>query len=389
MKITVIGAAGNMARSGVLDLVESSDVKAIQLVDINVKFLEKLRVALKSKKVSTAEVDITDQKSLVRTVKGSNVVMNATTHYYNLGVMKACLEVKAHYVDLGGLFHWAREQMLLNDEFKKAGLTAILGCGSAPGIVNVMARYAYDRLDEIEYVRIRDGIVNFTKTRSPLAIPYSLQTILDEFLLNPYIFENGEWVELRPFARPEVVDFPEPVGRQTTFATLHSEVATIPVSFKNRGIKEVSFKLSLPKEFEQKLRFLIEIGFGSTKTVSVGGKKVAPREVLLEMAKWLPKTTARPDDHKVLWVDAAGRKDGKEVEYRLESIHHPYAKWNMRGGAFGVGFPLAVGARMLGSGQVKERGAMGPERAIQPEIFFGELAKRELEVTVMLKHKAN
>jgi saccharopine dehydrogenase-like NADP-dependent oxidoreductase len=362
MKITVIGAAGNMARSGVLDLVESSDVKAIQLVDINVKFLEKLRVALKSKKVSTAEVDITDQKSLVRTVKGSNVVMNATTHYYNLGVMKACLEVKAHYVDLGGLFHWAREQMLLNDEFKKAGLTAILGCGSAPGIVNVMARYAYDRLDEIEYVRIRDGIVNFTKTRSPLAIPYSLQTILDEFLLNPYIFENGEWVELRPFARPEVVDFPEPVGRQTTFATLHSEVATIPVSFKNRGIKEVSFKLSLPKEFEQKLRFLIEIG--------------------------LPKTTARPDDHKVLWVDAAGRKDGKEVEYRLESIHHPYAKWNMRGGAFGVGFPLAVGARMLGSGQVKERGAMGPERAIQPEIFFGELAKRGLEVTVMLKHKA-
>ena len=79
MKITVIGAAGNMARSGVLDLVESSDVKAIQLVDINVKFLEKLRVALKSKKVSTAEVDITDQKSLVRTVKGSNVVMKYRT----------------------------------------------------------------------------------------------------------------------------------------------------------------------------------------------------------------------------------------------------------------------------------------------------------------------
>jgi len=243
-------------------------------------------------------------------------------------------------------------------------------------------------LDTIEYVRIRDGIVNFTATKGPLGIPYALETILDEFVMNPYIFENGEWMDLKPFSRPEEVDFPEPVGRQTTFATLHSEVATIPVSFKDKGIHEVSFKLALPKAFEKKLRFLVDLGFGSKKPISVGNGKVIPRDVLLSLTRKLPRSKAKPDDHKVLRVNVKGAKNGKVVEYSLESIQHPHEKWNMRCGSFTVGFPVAVVAKMLASGQVEVKGAMGSELAIQPEDFFKALAKRSLEVTVTREQKA-
>jgi saccharopine dehydrogenase-like NADP-dependent oxidoreductase len=326
---------------------------------------------------------------LVQVLKGSDAVINGTVYYHNVQVMKACLEVKAHYVDMGGLFHVARKQMLLNEDFKKARITAILGMGSAPGIVNVMAKYAYDRLDTVDYVRIRDGIVNFTKIKGPLAIPYALVTILDEFVMNPYIFENGDWVELAPFSRPEEVDFPEPVGRQTTFATLHSEVATIPVSFKDKGVREVSFKLALPKQFETKLRFLVDLGFGLKTPISITGNKVVPRDVLLALTERLPKTNAKPDDHKVLRVDVKGKKNGEELEYRLETIQHPYEKWNMRCGSFTVGFPIAIVAKMLASGQVKAKGATGSEKAIHPETFFKELAKRGMEVTATLRKKAN
>lgn len=388
MKITVLGGAGAMARSAVLDLVESPEVKNLILGDIDLKALEELKNSLRSNKVSIGRVDITDHKSLVQFISGSDAVINGTVYYYNVKIMKACLEAKAHYVDLGGLFHVARKQMLLDGDFKKARLTAVLGMGSAPGIVNVMARYAYDRLDTIEYVRIRDGIVNFTKTRSPLGIPYSLETILDEFVMNPFIFENGIWVELKPFARPEEVDFPEPVGIQTTFATLHSEVATIPVAFKDKGIQEVSFKLALPKSFEEKLRFLVDLGFGSKKPVSIGKTRVAPRDLVLTIAKNLPKSQGKLDDHKVLWVDAKGEKNGKIVEYRLEAILHPYEKWNMRCSSFSVGFPLATVGKMLASNQVKVKGAVGPEQAIQPEVLFKELSKRGIEVTATIKQKA-
>ena len=388
MKITVLGGAGAMAKSAVMDLVESPEVKSLTLADINFKALEELKDSLKSKKVSIAKVDITDHTNLVQVIHGSDAVINGTVYYQNVEVMKACLEVKAHYVDMGGLFHVARKQMLLHEDFKKAGITAILGMGSAPGIVNVMAKYAYDRLDKIDYVRIRDGIVNFTKMKGPLGIPYALGTILDEFVMNPYIFENGDWVELTPFSRPEEVDFPEPVGKQTTFATLHSEVATIPVSFKDKGVKEVSFKLALPKQFETKLRFLVDLGFGSKKPIAIGSQRAIPREVLLALTEKLPKTNAKPDDHKVLRVDVKGKKKGEEIEYRLETIQHPYEKWNMRCGSFTVGFPVAVVAKMLASGQVKAKGAMGSEKAIHPESFFKELAKRGMEVTATLKKKA-
>ncbi len=388
MKITVLGGAGAMARSAVLDLLESREVEALNLADLNLRALEELKESLKSKKVSIVGIDVTHHRDLVRVIEGSDAVINGTLYYHNVEVMRACLEARVHYVDMGGLFHVSRKQMLFDKDFKRAGLTAILGMGSAPGIVNVMAGYAYDRLDSVEYVRIRDGIVNLTRTESPLGIPYALETILDEFVMNPYVFENGDWIELKPFSIPEEVDFPEPVGRQTTFATLHSEVATIPVSFRDKGVKEVNFKLALPREFEKKLRFLVDLGFGSREPILVDRKKVVPRDVLLSLSREFPATSAKPDDHKVLRVDVKGKKGREDVTYRLESVQHPYEKWNMRCGSFTVGFPVAVVAKMLGSGRVRVKGAVGSEKAIEAETFFKALAKRGLEVTVTRKEKA-
>jgi saccharopine dehydrogenase-like NADP-dependent oxidoreductase len=83
-----------------------------------------------------------------------------------------------------------------------------------------------------------------------------------------------------------------------------------------------------------------------------------------------------------------GKKDGEVMEFRLESIQHPYEKWDLRCGSFTVGFPVGVAAKMLASSQIEERGAMGSERAIQPEISFKALAERGLEVTVASKHRA-
>jgi saccharopine dehydrogenase-like NADP-dependent oxidoreductase len=57
----------------------------------------------------------------------------------------------------------------------------------------------------------------------------------------------------------------------------------------------------------------------------------------------------------------------------------------MRQGSFSVGFPVAVVAKMLASGQVKAKGAMGSEIAIHPETFFNGLAKRRIELTATLK----
>lgn len=389
MKVAVIGGAGKVVWGAIRDFVEHESVEKLLLADINEEALENRKQLLGSEKVVTKRIDLNNHDELVRLLDEYDVCLNATTHRFNLRVMAACVESRTHYTDFGGLFHWARQQLEMHDQFEKAGITAIVGSGSAPGIVNVMARYGYDNLDEVYSVKIYDGIVNFNLDPCSFVPPYAIETLIDEFEMNPYEFKNGEFVEMWPFSGEEEVDFPEPIGKQKVFNTLHSEVATIPLSFRDKGIKEVTFKLSLPKIFEDQLKLLVNMGLTSDKPLTVKGQQVIPRDVLiaaLREAKPAPNAAGKKhDDHKVLRVEVAGKKDGEECKYILQTILSPYEKWSdMPQGVFSVGFPAAVTARLLGNGQIAKKGVFPSEAAIDPKTYFQELSKRDITVQASL-----
>ncbi|BBO83802.1 saccharopine dehydrogenase [Desulfosarcina ovata subsp. sediminis] len=390
MQIGVVGAAGGMALTVLHDLAESTDVGKVVLVDLEVA-KEKMECRAQDfgqGKFVIASCDVDNHEALRSAIKGCDAVANCTGHHRNLKVMEACLAERCHYTDMGGLFHFARKQMQLNSAFKERGLTAVLGMGTAPGMVNVMGRYAVDMLEEVHAFHIRDGIVNLSSANTPLAVPYSMDTILDEFIQPPYVFTDGDWVALQPFSLPESIDFPQPVGTQTVFATIHSEVATVPVSFRDKGLQEMSFKLALPKIFEDKLRFLTALGFGDDDLLKVGEQKVSPRQVLIEMVNALPKATGKPADHKALFVDVSGRKDNRDYFIRTEMMCHPYEPWNVGAGPFSVGFPVALTLRMLAGGLITQRGALPPEVCIPPKPFFKGLAERGLTVKVHVEYPA-
>ena len=83
----------------------------------------------------------------------------------------------------------------------------------------------------------------------PLSPPYSIRTILDECTLEPMVYRrwalecrrSDEWAGDHRFSPP--------IGRVTAMYTLHSEVALFPVSFRDHGLKHVSFKIAFPQEF--------------------------------------------------------------------------------------------------------------------------------------------
>ncbi|MFZ7942563.1 saccharopine dehydrogenase family protein [Neobacillus sp. 19] len=384
MKIAVLGGAGKVSLGAILDFIESDSVGKILLADINIEALRERKESLKSDKVVIAQADLNNHDSLVELLFEYDVCLNGSSHHFNMKVMKACLEAKTNYTDFGGLFHWAKEQMTMHDEFKRAGITGIVGSGSAPGIVNVMAKYGYENLDNVKSVHIRDAIVNFNLKENDFIPPYAIETLLDEFIMNPYEFRNGEFVESTPFSGAEEITFPNPIGKQTVINTIHSEVATIPVSFKDKGIQDVTFKLALPKAFEEKLRFLVELGLGSAESIDVRANKVIPRQILAEVVnhKNSQKRTenTKHDDHKALRVEIEGMKNGKPAKYVIDTIISPYAKWpHISQGVFSVGFPAAVTTRLLGR-EIKEKGFFASEQVIPTELYFDELAKRGIKV---------
>jgi len=383
MKVVVLGGAGKMGCIAVQDLAGDKRVDEVIIADRDLAQARTVAGIINSPKVSIQIVDVTDRGALVGVLRGTDACLNATVYYFNLQVMEACLEAGVPYTDMGGLFHTTRQQLELSDRFAEAELSAVLGMGSAPGVPNVQARYAADRLDTIEYIRIYDGI----KPPPPDAVrfTYAVPTILDELTLPPMVYRDGEFVACEPLSEFEDYWFTPPIGLLPMHLSLHSEVATLPITFRDKGLRECFFKINywgMARETVEKIRVLAEFGFAGREPVEVKEQSVVPRDLLVAlMSQYVPPITdflappksQPPDWAKEIVTEVRGTKDGKPLTYRLGTLTCQ--------GALPTGVAPARVAIWLAEGRIPP-GVHPPEAVIEPEPFFEELKEREIYTQV-------
>ena len=391
MKIMIVGGAGAMARVTAMDLVECPEVKEIVIADYREEKAKSLSDSFHASRVKGCFIDATQVNEMVDLMKGCDAVINSAQLDVNLNVMEACLKAHCHYNDLGGLFHISLKQLELFDEFKKAGLTAVLGIGSAPGTTNVMGRYGYDQLDEVEIVRFFSAGISETdqKAQNVFYPPYSIRTIMDEYGEESVQFIDGEYKTVPPLAGEMEVVFPEPIGKMTVMHTLHSEPATVPESFKDKGIKEATWRLGLPVQFEEKAIFLASIGLASRDPIDVQGQKVNPIEFLAALIEKHIQEEEKLRGEKIKSnrvscnrAYVSGKKDNKPVEITVDCMNTTHSRWGV---LCGTSVPPSVVAQMQAKGIIHTPGVWGPEQIIDPELYFKELAKRELNVRVTIQ----
>jgi saccharopine dehydrogenase (NAD+, L-lysine-forming) len=383
MKIVVLGGAGKMGVLSVEDLVINSRVDEVVLADRDMALATAVANHLNSPKLSVQEIDLNNHNALVDLLRDADACVNATVYYTNLKVMEACLEARTHYTDMGGLFHGTRQQLTLHDRFAEAGISAVLGMGSAPGAPNILARYAADRLDTIEYIRIYDGVK--PPPTGTMKFTYAAPTIIDELTLSPMVFRDGEFSACQPLTEFEDYPFTQPLGHLPMHLSLHSEVATLPVSFKDKGVRECFFKINywgMAKETVDKVRVLADFGFDGADPIDVKGANVAPRDFMIAMmGDYVPSSmeflTAQPnkagDWAKEIVSEVKGTKDGKTVIYRMSLLTLK--------GALPTGTLPARGAVWQANGKVAP-GVHPPELAFDPEPFLKELEERNITAQV-------
>ncbi len=389
--VVVLGGAGAMGRITVKDLVETAPPELqIVIADYDLAAARRLARSHKSPRVRAEAADATNVRATTRLFKGAFAVVNAVQYQHNLLVMQAALAAGIHYLDLGGLFHVTREQLKLHGAFRRAGLLAVLGIGAAPGIVNLLARSAADAMDTVSEIHIQVGGVDRTPGRvaTPLGTSYSIQTVLDESTLPAAIFTKGRFRFVEPMSGSLPVHFPEPVGLRHPSLTIHSEVATLPLTYAKKGIKEMSFRIAFDPDLEEKLRFLRLLGLSSSQPVQLGragrragAVRVVPRELLLALLKQLPPPPAAgpPAEYEVLRAVVRGTRAGQAVEETVDCHVPGIPAWGM-GIDVDTGCPPSIVVQLLARGEVTARGALPPERAIAPEPFFRELAARGMTV---------
>ncbi len=380
MKFVVLGA-GMMGCATVYDLARSKAVKEVLVADYDLARARAVVSQYGAGKAKAVLADVRNVPALVKVLVKYEAVLNCTQYYWNLEVMKAALAARVHYLDLGGLFYTTRKQLKLNNEFRRIGKLAILGIGSAPGIANVMARFLADRLDRVQFAGVYNGSRDFQSYPDALAFGFSIATILDELTIRPMHFVKGRFESQERFSGAEPITFPRPIGRLVMHHSIHSEVATLPLSFRSKGIQEASFKINYDPKLIEVTQLLAGIGLLGQTPVTVAGKRVSPRALLEHLLKLRPPSNKAPKDVETIRVIVRGMKSGRAQTLSLDVTTRYTTRPALSAVARDTGFPISVAAQMISTGAITAIGVHPPETAIPPREFLERIDERGIRIS--------
>ena len=390
MKKVLIVGAGAQGGPCASILARDKDISEIVLGDIDLDLANKVKDKIKSDKITTMKVDAGKIEDLKRAASGADAIINLTVPRFNMNVMKAALQNGAQYVDTAldypTIAQLAEKKPLeIDNEFKKAGLTALIGCGATPGVSNVLVKYVCNKLDQVDAICIRCSGKILKKPKDIISAwdpGWSPATAITDYAEEPIVFEDGEYKRYPPFSGREEYNF-EPFGKALLSYHLHEEAAMLP-RFIGKGVKYVDFKYPVNVQAGT----LVALGFASDKAMDVKGAKVSPLDVLIKLVRPPVNNFFTEDEAIKLPIDSVeimsirvtGVKSGEDIEYtisypydlpatmeeRLE-IYRKFGTMNIY-----VALPAIVGAKMCVEDDAG-RGVIGPE-CLDPIKFLRMMA---------------
>ena len=368
----IFGGTGQQGGICARDLIESG--YSVLLVGRDKTRIKNL---LKNKKTGFIEVDLRNEKEIAKAIKSSNadVVVNCAELIFNVAIMKACLKTKKSLTDLGGLQKITLEQFKLHDSFKKTGIINITGCGSTPGIANVMTAHALEKLDSVKTIYL--GFA-WDSNIKKFVVPYSIQSIFDEFTENPITYHDGKFVKEKRMTCKGTKNFKE-VGKQTVYCIVHSEVYSFSKYFKNKGLKNIHYMAGFPEHSMKTIQTLIDLGFNSEEPIKINETEIKPINFtteVLKKIKW-PKNYREVEN---LWVEICGKKNNKDIKIEMNCIVKSLPGWEDAGSNVDTGRTISVISQMLKNNLIKEKGVYAPEAVVPCKPFFKELAKRKMYI---------
>jgi saccharopine dehydrogenase (NAD+, L-lysine-forming) len=363
MKVVMVGV-GAIGTVITKHLAGHRAIDGLTLCDVDTARAERLARDLGSKPIRVERLDAADSGGLERTFRGHDLVINAIPPHFNNRLMDAALQAGSQYMDLA---MGTDDQFSRDAAWRQAGRIALTGMGEDPGLSNVFARYAADRLDTVDAIRVRDGEFS-TSEEYPLTCLFSTETFIEEAVSPARCFENGQWKEIPAWSNREVYPFPEPVGPQPIYSMAHEEVDTLPRNI-GKGVRFVDFKLAVPDEAQRQLAFLDRIGMTRRDRVRVPGGEVKPLQVLAAVLPQPADLGGKIEGAAIILVEIDGAKSGRRVRHVLWSAmthDEAFRRQKVTATAYLTGTGGAVGALAIVTGKVKKTGVLAPEH-LDPE----------------------
>ncbi|MDQ1900322.1 saccharopine dehydrogenase family protein [Paracoccus sp. WLY502] len=297
-------------------------------------------------------------ESLIRKID-AGIVINVGTAFINMTVLEGCIRAGAAYIDTAihedpakicetppwyGNYEWKRRE-----DVAQAGITAILGAGFDPGVVNAYARLAedeyFDKIDSIDIVDINAG-----SHGRYFATNFDPEINFREFTGVVYSWQGGEWRENKMFEVGREWDLPV-VGKQKAYLSGHDEVHSLSARYKDADVR---FWMGFGDHYINVFTVLKNLGLLSEQPVKTAeGQEVVPLKVVKAV---LPDPASLAPDYtgKTCIGDLVkGSLDGKQGEvfiYNVADHKEAFTEVGSQGISYTAGVPPVAAAILVARG---------------------------------------
>ena len=354
--ILVLGA-GRVGGAIALDLAGTHNVT---IADISEKALQK--VLLLNPTSGRLILDGSDLKRLKSVSESFDLIVNALPGSIGFSALKNCIECGKDVVDIS---FFSENPFDLYALAQEKGVKAVVDCGIAPGLSNMIAGYHFARMDVREFACYVGGLPKKRDSVFDYKAPFSPRDVISEYMRPARLVENGIVVEKEALSDVEVANVPE-VGTLEAFNT--DGLRTLLQTLKIPDMKEKT--LRYPGHASQ-MRMLRDAGFFSDNPVRVGKQLVRPMNLSFELISPHWKLAPEEEEFTIMLVMVSGNEDKKETSY-IYTIYDEYdAESGLSSMARTTGYTCSAVARLMLDGWLnKKTGIIAPE-----EIAMGPMGK--------------
>ena len=370
MARAIVLGAGMVGSVMAADLAEDDDFD-VSIADVRAEALSAAQ-SRAAGRVEIVQADLSDPAIVAKTVADFDIVLGALASLIGFQTLRTVIEAGKNFCDICFMPEDALE---LDEIAKQRGVTAVVDCGVAPGMSNLLTGYGATLLDHCDNIEIYVG--GLPRDPQPpffYKAAFSPHDVIEEYSRPARLVENGKIIIREALSEVESIDLPG--------------VGTLE-AFNTDGLRSLVHTMDAPSMIEKTLRYpghvqimraFRDAGFFSKGLIKVGDCKVRPLDLTsaLVIPEWL--YAEGEEDLTVMRIVVEGSKDGSACRHIWDLLDFYDRQTKTTSMSRTTAFPCAIVARMIASGQINQTGVIPPERlAHKPDLVtnvLDDLARR-------------
>ncbi len=332
---------------------------AVTSFDISEKSLQLL--AAKCSTIKTVQTDLSNYSQYPTMLSAFDFIICAVPGFMGYHTLKAIIEAGKNVVDIS---FFPEDALQLDALAKEKNVTAIVDCGVAPGMSNLILGYHNERMKIDSFECMVGGLPKKRVQPFEYKAPFSPVDVLEEYTRPARYVENGHIVTKPALSDAELIDF---------------EKAGTLESFNTDGLRSILFTMGhIPNMKEKTLRYpghmnlmkgLIKAGFLNTAPITVKGQQISPMEFTsaLLFDQW--KLGSTEAEFTLMTIEIKG--EGKTIRYELYDEYDAATETSSMSRT--TGYTCTAALQLLVNKQFTAKGVFPPELVGNNEVCFNAI----------------